>query len=402
MTYAQIIEKRNKLMNDAGILAQGKHADGETRAKVTAMLVKADELAEQAKNAQRIESFQEEVRAGGRPPRGEFNGANELDQTKIAFRDWMRTGNIAPENRSLLREQRDLGAATGVGLGTNSITSSVLVPVGFDPLLATAQRSYGQLVGAVRNYVTAGGEPEKFATVDDTANALTLLTNEITAVTELDPSLGGGISYVDDLTTGLVKVSNNLLNDAAFSVSDFISETFGSRYYRGLAQMIQQGNGSHIASIAANVPVGATSATAAGIVLNDIINMFTALDPAYHDRASFVMSPAVKSALMQITDSYGRPLLQADISGTPFNALYGRPIVSSTYAPTIAPGNVPIIFGDLTSYTLRTVSQGLQIVRLSERYAEFNETGFIGRCRAGGYSTLQAASPAIVGLKIHA
>ena len=81
-------------------------------------------------------------------------------------------------------------------------------------------------------------------------------------MTELDPNLTGGVSYVDDLTTGLVKVSNNLLNDSAFSVSDFISQTFGARYFRGMAQMIQQGNGSHIASIAANVPVGATSGVA--------------------------------------------------------------------------------------------------------------------------------------------
>lgn len=148
--------------------------------------------------------------------------------------------------------------------------------------------------------------------------------------------------------------------------------------------------------------MGVTTVASNSIALDDVIKLFVALDPAYLERASWVMSPATKAALMQITDNYGRPLLQADISGTPFNALYGKIIVSSTYAPTIAAGNVPIIFGDFSSYTLRTVTDGLQIVRLNGRYAEFNEVGFIGRCRAGGYSTLQASSPAIVGLQIHA
>ncbi len=402
MTSKEIIEKRNRIMQEAGTLAQGKNVNAETRAKVKTMLAEADVLAEDLTTAQALEAHANEMRSASRPPRGEIGATTEAEHEQRAFRDWMRTGTIASENRSYLRENRDMGSFVGVGQSTNTITSSVLVPIGFDPLLAVAQKSYGQLVGAVRQLTTASGEPMKYALVDDTANSLTLLPTEISPVSELDPTLSGGVSYVDDLTTGLVKVSNNLLNDSAFSVSDFISQTFGSRYYRGLAQMIQQGNGSHIAAIGANVPVGATTAAANGIALDDLIRLFVSLDPAYIERASWVMSPATKAALMQITDNYGRPLLQADISGTPFNALYGKTIVSSTYAPSIAAGNVPILFGDLSSYTLRTVSDGLQVVRLAELFQVSNEVGFLARCRVGGYSTLQASSPAIVGLQIHA
>ena len=136
-------------------------------------------------------------------------------------------------------------------------------------------------------------------------------------------------------------------------------------------------------------------------VLNDLIRLFSALDPAYLDRASWLLSPAGRAALLMMVDAYGRPLLQNDADGTPFSSLYGRPLVISTYQDPVAAGKTPLIFGDLTSYTLRTVTDGLQIVRLNERYAETNETGFIGRVRAGGYSTLQAASPALVSLKMH-
>ena len=91
------------------------------------------------------------------------------------------------------------------------------------------------------------------------------------------------------------------------------------------------------------------------------------------------MAPATRSYLMGLTDSYGRPLLQPDPSGKPFNALYGAPIVTSAFAPTIAATATTILFGDLSaSYTLRTVND-LQIIRLTERYAELNQTGFIGR-----------------------
>ena len=64
-------------------------------------------------------------------------------------------------------------------------------------------------------------------------------------------------------------------------------------------------------------------------------------------------------------------------------------------------GTTPILFGDLTaSYSLRTVGD-LQIIRLTERFAELNQTGFIGRTRAGGYLTTQSASPSLVSLKMH-
>ena len=398
MTYAQIIEKRNKLMFDAGTLAQGKTVTAETRAKVTAMLAEADGLAEDASNAQRLEAHAEETRSAGRPPRGEL-GTTDADREKRDFTQWMRTGSIT--KGSSLRENRDLGSFTGVGVGSNTISSSVLIPVGFDPQLSVAAKSYGELVGAVRKLVTSTGEPQKFVLVDDTANSLTLLPTENTAVTELDMNLAGGISYVDDLTTSLIKVSNNLLNDSAFDVSAFIQDTFAARYYKGLAQMIQAGNGSHIAAITANVPIGATSLVNNAIALDDIVATFSALNPAYLGRSSWVVSPSVRTSLFLLRDSQGRPILQ-DASGVPFLVLYGRPLVISAYAPTIAASAANVmLFGDLSSYTLRTVGN-LEIVRLQERYAELNSTGFIGRVRAGGYSTLQSSSPAIVSLKMHA
>ena len=165
------------------------------------MLADVDVLNEDAAIAQRLEAHAEEVRAVGRPPRGEI-GTTDLEREKRDFTQWMRTGNIA--DGSSLRETRDIGASTGTGISSNTISSSVLIPVGFDPQLAVAQKSFGALVGAVRTLRTSTGEPQKYATVDDTENSLTLLSTESTAVSELDMNLAGGVSYVDDLTTQLI------------------------------------------------------------------------------------------------------------------------------------------------------------------------------------------------------
>jgi hypothetical protein len=50
----------------------------------------------------------------------------------------------------------------------------------------------------------------------------------------------------------------------------------------------------------------------------------------------------------------GQPILQTDVAGNPFNAVFGRPIVISESQQSIAAGNSPILFGDLKrGYVLR-------------------------------------------------
>lgn len=398
-----LIETRNQLLQEAGTLVAGKKIDKETRAKFDKMMADVDLL------NSKIE-LEERSNIAGRPPRSQPGtdsvNPTEEQRTTDAFREWMRTGNISAENRSYLkesRETRDLGATVGTGAQTTAISaSSVLIPIGFDPMIHTAAKSYGQLATNVRQLVTATGEPIKVASSDDTVNGLTLISPESTAVTELDMTLGGTVSYVSEFTTSLIKVSESLLEDAAFDVAGFISNSFATRYFRGLNQAIQLGSGN-VQSIVTGIATGATSAAPTAIALADLIAIFGDLDPAYQDNAKWVMNAKTKANLIGLVDTFGRPLLQADINGVPFNSIFGKTIVISTFADNATAGKTPILLGDLeASYTLRTVSSGLKIVRLNERYAETGEVGFIGRVRAGGYLTTQASSPSLIGLKMAA
>lgn len=195
-------EKRNRLITEAQAIITSKNVDKEVRARFDRMMADVDNLGAQ---------IQLEERSVSRPPRsqpGDNGGSSQEERSKSAFREWMRTGTISQENRSFIKETRDIGATVGTGIGTTTISSSVLVPVGFDPQLHTAQKSYGQLVGAVRSLKTSNGEPMKVALSDDTGQGLTVI-GEGTAVTELDPNLSGSVSYVDELTTSLGRVHAN-------------------------------------------------------------------------------------------------------------------------------------------------------------------------------------------------
>lgn len=309
----------------------------------------------------------------------------------------MRYGQVSPENRQYIRtqEQRDLGVSSPSG----SITGgNVLVPTGFDPTFHSALKSYGELLNAVNILNTSGGGPIDVAAENDTANGLTLIS-EATAATETDPTIAGFVSNTDTATSGLVAISNLLLQDSQFDLDSWIQNTLASRYYRDFANWISLGNGGNVAVLGSTL--GATTANPTFIQYGELLELYGSLDNAYVQNASWVMSSATRAALMAVVTTYGQPILQSDVNGTPFNSIFGRPIVIDENRPGIAATNKPILFGDLKSgYTARKAGD-FGIKRLNELLALKNETGFVLFARVGGYNIDSGTHP-VKSLAMHA
>jgi HK97 family phage major capsid protein len=396
MTLKTLIEQRNKLISDAGTIAQNKNATKEQRAQIKAMFVDIDKLQEDIDIETRLTSLKEENRSAGTPPRGQPGDTllditperNELE--KRAFKNYI-TGKLKPEDQQYLKyEQRDLtvgaaGATTGGG---------VLVPIGYDPVLHTSLKAYGEILSVVRNWNTDTGNGVRVSLANDTANSFTLIAED-TAVTESDPSLAGFTSYTDTLTGGLQKVSNQLIADSAFSVEQFLSDSLAKRYYRGVSNAVIAGNGSNISSIVTGASVGFTLPTGSTTTFTytGLANFYGSLDPAYIPNSVFCLNSTSWADLMTVTDTLGRPLLQNDTNGAPFRSLFGRNIIMAQALPNPAASNSPILFGDFAEgYTLRTAGQ-MVVRKLVERYAEFDATGFVSFARVGGYSTASTGAP---------
>lgn len=402
MNIQETTEKRNKLMVDAQALITKETVTTEDRSNFDKMIADSDLLTADITRKQAVETFNKEQQRSTRPPRAGFGNDDKSEETiknqKRAFKEWFRTGQVSAENRAFIRteEQRDLG----VGAISAPITGgNVLVPTGFDPILHNALKNYGQIVGAVGQLTTSSGGPIQVATANDTTKGMTVI-GEATAVSENDPAFAGFTSNTDTLTSGVVKISNQLLQDAEFDLDSWIQNTFGTRYYRGLAQMIAQGNSSNIAALSATL--GATTATAGVIVYEDLVNLYGSLDAAYAQNASFVMTSTTRANLMGLISTTGQPILQTDpVSSQPFSSLFGRPIVISEYQQPIAAGDAPILFGDLKeAYVLRQAG-GFAIKRLDQLFALTNETGYVLFARAGGYNVDSGTHP-VRSLVMHA
>ena len=381
MNYAEIMERRNKLMNDAAILARTPNVTAEQRAQVKAMLKDVDSLEEDAKTAQRLEAFEAEQRSSNRPPRGvpgEVSG--NVEQEKRALRNYIVNG-----------ERRDLGVGAVAG---NITGGSQLVAPAFYPILTQAQQSYGGLVNIVNQRTTDTGASMKIGLVNDVTNGLQTWPED-TAANEVDPALTSATSNTEMYNTGVILVTIEELQDSYFDLDAFIRDAFGQRLYRGLAKYISQGSASgNFASYLMGATSGATSASPTAIGYADIAALYASLDPAYEPNSTWVMNSATRGALISETDTLGRPLFIPSPNSGAFDTLLGRPVVLDQFAPSIGAGNKALAFGDFKAgYTLRNVGQ-FEIARDPYTYlVSKGAVAFIGYGRGGSFNTDAGTHP---------
>jgi HK97 family phage major capsid protein len=416
-----LIEQRNKLMTDMQALAAGENFTAEKRTQFDTMnadlaIVDADITRLQGLEARAAELAKvvpinraqpgadlEEGATGDAATQAEERKKKE----KRAFEQYIRFGHsgVDQELRSFIqhdtrttgrRENRDITTTTG----------ATMVPQDFYPVLTDALKYYGPISQIVGQKRTTGGAPLKIALDNDTGNSLTIL-GETVAVTEVDPTFSGFILSTDTVTTGVVKITLQELQDSYFDLDSWIRTKFGQRLGRGYEAQITNGNGSNVASLIAGATLGATAtgnngttgATGTGansIGYDDIVALYTALDPAYIGNATWTMNSLVRGFLLGVKDGFGRPLFIPNPSSGSFDMLLGRPVVLDQAQPNIAASAVgTVLFGDMQQGYLFRTDGDISILRLNERFADTLEVGFIGYSRIGGASMDAGTHPIV-------
>jgi HK97 family phage major capsid protein len=263
-----------------------------------------------------------------------------------------------------------------------------------------------------------------------------------------DYQFGQGVLNAYTLVSGVILASVQLIEDSAFDVDSFVADRIGESIGRKLAQEVYSGTGSTAClgintalaargsvgtsggaiaatggyvtlSAARTVPVfgNYTSPTLTELVGNvlaptTILSMMMAVDPVYYPNAKFYLNAQQAWNLRSVTDANGRPLLNFmngltadDVTNTDYTAaspvaqLFGFPVVidnaigNLTASTTQGP-----IFGDLSkAMVLRVVRSDARVVtdthpvvpttmRLTERYADYLQVGYLGYLRVDSRS----------------
>ena len=177
-----------------------------------------------------------------------------------------------------------------------------------------------------------------------------------------------------------VKVSNELLYDAAYDLEAHLVSQFAKAIANKEEEGFIVGNGT-------NQPKGVLDATHGGTYLADLnnttltgdimINLVYALGRAYRKNAAFLCHDSTLAAVRKLKDGTNQnyiwqPSLQM---GEP-DRLLGYPVYTSAYVPTLAAGNPFMAFGDFSYYFIGD-RETRSIRRLNELFAGNDLTGFM-------------------------
>lgn len=186
----------------------------------------------------------------------------------------------------------------------------------------------------------------------------------------------------------IIKVSEELLNDAEFDLQGHISLSFGRSFTEAeepaYLSGATAGAGKQPVGVLTDATTGVTTAAATAITADELLDLFFALKAAYRSNATFLMGLATEKALRKLkNNTTGDYMWQPGLTAGQPNTLLGRPVEISDYMPDFAAGNKVIAFGDFKQYTIKdTVGMRMQV--LDQPYADKGLIGFKGYERTDG------------------
>lgn len=341
--------------------------------------------------------------------------AEHGDPYQRAYVQWFRRGlaGLKPGEREILERGEQRAGPLSTTAGTVAGDAGYMIPQGFWMNLQIALKAYGGLLNLCRIVKTDSGNEMPWPTQNPTA----IVGSYITENTQLglqDYAFGQGIMYAWTITSNIILASLQIINDSAFDVDSFVTDRMGEAIGRKVAAELHTGTGSSAmtgvhqalssftradsggyyqpaAAETAYWLAKGSSATAtlanSEISFSSVLGMIHYVDPAYRasGRATFVLNDTALTNLRTITDAYGHPLWQPNTqAGADGDRLYGYPYVVDQNTPSVsstASTAGGLYFGDFqTAMVVRQVDMAGSM-RLTERYADFLQVGYLGWVR---------------------
>lgn len=307
-----------------------------------------------------------------------------IEAQKRAFNSWLRgtDDSLDPELRAYNRQRLAEGRAQSVGTTT---AGGYLVNTEFGSGIEAARRAFGGMLSVSTVYPTQSGADLLLPTVDETSVSGSILSeNSQIAESAMTFSQLTVSSYM--YTSGLVLVSNQLLQDSEFPLDQFIANQLGERLGRAQNAHWTTGTGSsqpHGFTIGAATGKSGAAGQTTTVLYVDIVDLVYSLDVAYRTNAKFMMRDATVGIIRKLLDSQNRPLWEPSVQMGQPDTILGFPIVVNNDVAAAAASAKSIAFGDFSKYVIRDVT-GVQLVRMTERYADYLQTGFYAFQRTGG------------------
>lgn len=397
MLTKELRAKRAKLVADARAVldaadAEKREMTAEETATYDAALAEADGVFAKIERMERLDDAEKSLNA--RVERQASEQRRSVDQISDeereetdAYNAWLRGGMnaLSAEHRAIASSRiSTIKNAQGVGSNTGG---GYTVPTGFYDQLVDAEKAYGGMLIAGNTINTESGDTLPIPTDNDTTNSGALLS-ENTQVTAQDVTFGSVTLNAYMYTSKLVLVSIQLLNDSAFDLNTFLANKLGTRIARAINTHFTTGDGAAkpygAVNAATSGKVGATGESTS-LIYDDLFDLEHSVDPAYRvgPKVGFMMSDSTLKAIKKLKDGQGRYLWNAGIGEKSMDTINGYKYTINQDMAAMAANAKSVLFGDFSYYWMRRVA-GAQVLRLTERYADYAQVGFLAFQRWDG------------------
>jgi HK97 family phage major capsid protein len=232
---------------------------------------------------------------------------------------------------------------------------------------------------------TATGGQMLWPTVNDTSNSGALLAEAGSIGSSTDPTFAQKALDAYKYSSKPILVSEELLEDSAFNLSQIIANMLGERLGRILGAQHTTGTGSSQPNgIVTASTAGKTAASATAVTALEILDLIHSVDPAYRSGGScgFMMNDGILLAIRKLVDGQSRPLWEPSLQMSYPDRLYGYPVsINQNMQATLATGTKTILFGDFMKFVIRD-SGSMRFYRLEELYRANDQVGFIAFMRS--------------------
>lgn len=352
---------------------------------------------------------------------GDLDPEKKKAAENLAMREYLRTGSVpmelrdfmkpakaeADDNKRIAEELKAIGITRAAQQSTTDGAGGYTIPQGFQAELDRGVKAFGGMFEAARIWNTSTGNDVLWPNNNDTANKAYLLAeagnaeSAATAATFGAPTTFNAFKY----TSGLIRISSELITDSAFNMPALIADLLSERMYRGLNEVFTVGDGSSKPrGVVTASTYGGSSADDADISSDDILELIHSVDPGYRNRPGTRLMfndnilYRIKKLSTSTTDK--RPLWLPSIREGEPATIFGYRYTINQDMATWADAAKAMLFGDFQKYIIRQVA-GMRMVRLNERFGDTDEIGFVVFFRVDG-DLLDAGTHPIKHLRVSA
>jgi len=289
-------------------------------------------------------------------------------------------------------------------VSNQSLTSSAggyLVPQGFIPEVVRSMKYIsaffdefqvgpnGDLQSLFSLYRTDSGNDLPMPTGDDTANTGELLAENSDGSTSTAALTFGQVTFKNyKYSTKMIRTSTELLQDSAINVQAYVADMFGSRLGRSLNAAFTTGtNSSQPQGIITGATLGKVAGTSSTISFPEVIDLIHSVDVSYRRRPTcrFMFHDKILAEIkkLPVASTYnGRPLWAPGWDASAPATIDGyQYVINNDMDSTKTTGKKMMLFGDMRAFGVRLIND-FRLLRLQERYAEFDQVAWIGFMRA--------------------